>query len=150
MIGHVLLVSVLFLRCDSVPTSSAAIATQENTKLTAIQERISKTSEDGLRIIERVKRLEPVVSEQPSAARLIDIVDEYSAKKGRYNIIPVGWEASQKDDGHWKIVFYYQDFLDRYKAAEWEYDEETNKLYPFERDNAPQFWTSVRLKKKQP
>ena len=29
-------------------------------------------------------------------------------------------------------------------------NEESNKLYPFEVDNAPQFWTGVRLKKNQP
>ena len=150
MVRLLLLASVLLFGCDLTPTVSATIAFQDDAKLVAIQERISKTSQDGLRIIEKIKRLKPEVNEQRSAARLEDIVEVYSAKTGRYNIIPVGWEAAQKSNGRWKIVLYYQDFLDRYQAAEWEYNEESNKLYPFEVDNAPQFWTGVRLKKNQP
>jgi Tol biopolymer transport system component/thiol-disulfide isomerase/thioredoxin len=121
---------------------------QQDAKLAAILERISKTSPEGKQVIEKIKGLKPEVNERVSTKTLGEMVDEYSKNKGAYNIIPIGWEASQKkplvgeENGRWRVIFDYQDWQKQLLAAEWEYNADTNKLYPFERHNAPQFWNA--------
>ena len=43
--------------------------------------------------------------------------------------------------GRWRILLYYKDWQKEYQTAEWEYNPETNRLYPFERENAPGFFS---------
>ena len=125
---------------------------QQDAKLAAILERISTTSPEGKQVIEKIKVLKPEVNEQVSTKTLGEMVDEYAKNEGAYNITPIGWEASQKKplpdekNGRWKIVFYYQDWQKQLLAAEWEYNADTNKLYPFERHNALQFWNAAPQK----
>jgi hypothetical protein len=43
--------------------------------------------------------------------------------------------------GRSRIVFHYQDYQKQLLSAEWEFNEATGKLYPFEVTYAPQSWT---------
>jgi hypothetical protein len=91
-------------------------------------------------------RLKPEVNGMKSEESLERLVEDYCMNKGAYNIIPFGWKASQMENGHWKVIFHYQTFMKEYAAAEWEYDENKNKIYPFEKINAPTFWTPFKRK----
>jgi hypothetical protein len=141
----VLAVLLLSVACDK---KSAPVArTQKDPKIAAIEERISKTTADGKEMIEKVKAMKPEVNEQLSAKTVGEMVDKYTKEMGAaYNITPIGWEASQKKllpgekAGRWKIVFNYQDYQKQLLAAEWEYNSDTKKLYPFEEHNAPGFY----------
>jgi hypothetical protein len=119
---------------------------QKDPKIAAIEERISKTTPEGKDVIEKVKAMKPDVNAQISAKTLGEMADHYEKEMGAYNITSIGWEASQKKllpgakSQRWKIVFSYQDWQKQLLIAEWEYDPDTKKLYPFERDNAPGFY----------
>jgi hypothetical protein len=139
-----LMLVVVVAACDSKPASVAK--TQKDPKIAAIEERVSKTTPEGLAIIEKVKAMKPEVNEQLSSKTLGEKADDYSKNMGAYNIVPIGWEASKKKllpqekTGRWKVVFNYQDYQKQIVAAEWEYNSDTNKLYPFEKDHAPEFY----------
>jgi hypothetical protein len=143
----VVIVLVLFTACDH---KTAPVATaQKDPRVAAVEARISKTTPEGGVIIEKVKAMKPEVNEQLSTKTLGEMVDKYAKEMGpAYNITPIGWEASQKKllptdkTGRWKVVFNYQDYQKQLVAAEWEFNTDTNKLYPFEKDNAPGFWSS--------
>ncbi|MEK6408414.1 MAG: HEAT repeat domain-containing protein [Acidobacteriota bacterium] len=111
---------------------------QDDPKLAAILDRISNTSPQGKEIVEKIKDLKPEVNGRPSAMTLGATVKDHSESARIYK--PFGWEASQKMNGRWKIILHYQHVREQYKEAEWEFDPATNKLYPFEAQNAPQFW----------
>ncbi|MFY9553263.1 MAG: DUF3071 domain-containing protein [Blastocatellia bacterium] len=136
------IVAVLLLAvgCDKKPTSVARA--QKDPKIAAVEERIAKTTPEGKQVIEKVQGLKPEVNEQVSTKTVGEMVDEYAKTKGAYNITPIGWEASQKKTGRWKIAFSYQDWQKQLLTAEWEYDAATSKVYPFEKDNAPGFWSN--------
>ena len=142
----VLIVLVFFAACDQKPTSVARA--QKDPKIVAIEDRISKTTPEGKEIIEKVKAMKPEVNEQVSTKTIGEVVDDYAKNKGAYNITPIGWEAAQKKllpgakAARWKVAFSYQDWQKQLLTAEWEYDSETKKVYPFEKDNAPQFYSS--------
>lgn len=137
---------LLVAACDHKP---APVATaQKDPRIAAVEARISKTTPDGVLIIEKVKAMKPEVNEQLSTKTLAEMVDKYAKEMGAaYNITPIGWEASQKKVlpgaklPRWKVAFSYQDWQKQLLTAEWEYDAETNKLYPFEKANAPGFWS---------
>src|SRR5882672_2407186 len=121
------------------PTKSAA---PKDPKMAAIQERIDKTPPEGKQMIEKVLTMKPEVNDQPAGKTLGEIVDNYAKNNAEYNIKPIGWEASQKKSGRWKIAFNYQDWQKQYLLAEWEYNPESSKLYPFEFQNAKEFWVA--------
>jgi hypothetical protein len=133
---------VAFLAGCSQPQTGPASAsrTAKDPKLAAIEDRVKKTTPEGNQMVEKIKAMKPEVNDQVSGKSLGEIIDEYSKNKGIYNILPIGWEASEKKNKRWKLVFNYQDWQKQYLAAEWEYNPETNKLYPFEFDNAKGFW----------
>lgn len=135
-----LMLLLLVVACEKKPAPVAR--TQKDPKIAAIEERISKTTPEGKAIIEKVLAMKPEVNEQVSTKTLQEMVDDYAKNKGAYNIVSIGWEASQKKTGRWKVVFSYQDWQKQLLAAEWEYDSDTKKLYPFEKDNAPGFWSN--------
>lgn len=143
----VVAVLLLFAACDKKPAPVAK--TQKDPKIVVIEERISKTTPEGKLVIEKVKAMKPEVNEQISTKTVGEMVDKYTKEMGAaYNITPIGWDASQKKlqpgqkAGRWKVVFNYQDYQKQLLAAEWEYDSDTTKLYPFEKDNAPGFWSN--------
>ncbi|MEK6324020.1 MAG: hypothetical protein AABN33_20450 [Acidobacteriota bacterium] len=142
----VMAVLLLLLACDK---KSAPVArTQKDPKIAAIEERVSKTTPEGKLIIEKVLAMKPEVNEQVSTKTVGEMVDDYAKNKGAYNITTIGWEASLKKlrpaekAGRWKVVFNYQDWQKQLLAAEWEYNSDTNQLYPFDKDNAPQFYSN--------
>jgi hypothetical protein len=98
--------------------------------------------------------MKPEVNEQLSTKTLNEMVDEYAKNKGAYNINVIGWAAEQKKllpgekSGRWKVTFSYQDYQKQVLTAEWEFNADTNKLYPFEKDNAPGFFSSEGGEKK--
>ena len=111
--------------------------------MAAIQDRIDKTAPEGKQMIEKVLAMKPEVNDQPAGKTLGEIVDNYAKNNAEYNIKPIGWEASlKKSSGRWKIAFNYQDWQKQYIMAEWEYNPETKKLYPFEFQNAKEFWVA--------
>jgi hypothetical protein len=140
--------AVLLLSVGCAKKSASVATAQKDPKTAAAEDRISKTTPEGKRIIEKVQAMKPEVNEQLSTKTLGEMVDEYAKNKGAYNITPIGWEAAKKKvlsgekTGRWKVVFDYQDYQKQVRAAEWEYNTETNKLYPFEKENAKDFWSS--------
>ena len=78
-----------------------------------------------------------------SALPLERLIEINAKKKGEHNLTPIGWAAAIKRIGRWKIVFYYQDYDKKYQAAEWEYNPDEITLYPFDLNNAPQFWSGT-------
>jgi hypothetical protein len=125
--------------CADKPSPTTAKASKDP-KVAAIEDRVSKTTPEAKQMIEKAQAMKPEVNEQPSGKTLAEMVDEYAKNMGAYNISPIGWEASQKKTGKWKVVFHYQDYQKQLRVAEWEYDPGTNKLYPFEKENAKDFW----------
>jgi len=152
----IVLAAVLFLLagCAEKPAPVTAKAPKDP-KIAAIEDRISKTTPEGKQIISKAQAMKPEVNAQVSAKTLTEMVEEYAKNKGAYNISPIGWEASQKKllpgekAGRWKIAFSYQDYQKQLLTAEWEYNADGNKLYPFEKDNAPQFFGEAEKKGKK-
>jgi hypothetical protein len=136
-----LIILFLMLGCGQKPGPIKAKA-DKDPKVVAAEEKINKTSPEGKEIIEKVKAMKPEVNEQVSTKTLNEVVENYAKNMGNYNITPIGWEASKKKTERWKVVFYYQDYQKQFLAAEWEYDPQANKIYPFEMENARGFWTN--------
>jgi len=138
---------ILLVGCAQKPPAVKA-KSDKDAKVTAAEVRVSKNTPEAKQIIEKVQAMKPEVNEQFSTKTLSEMVDEYAKNKGAYNITPIGWEASKKKllpgekSGRWKVVFDYQDWNKQLLAAEWEYNADTNKLYPFEKDNAPGFFST--------
>jgi hypothetical protein len=137
--------AVLTTACAEKPAATRATVAKDP-KIAAAEEKINKTTPEGKAIIEKVLVMKPEVNERLSGQTLKEISDDYSQNKGAYNTIPIGWEASQKKPlpnektGRWKVIYHYQDYNKQQLAAEWEYNPETNKVYPFEFTNAPGFY----------
>jgi uncharacterized protein (DUF2126 family) len=154
IIPVVAVLALLVVACEHKP-APVATTTPKDPRVAAVQLRISKTTPEGVAIIEKVKAMKPEVNEQVSAKTLGEMADKYAKEMGAaYNITPIGWEASQKKllpgekTGRWRVIFNYQDYQKQLLAAEWEYNSDTNKLYPFERDNAPGFYDAPEPAKK--
>lgn len=139
--------------CAEKPAPVTAKANKDP-KIAAIEDRIAKTTPEGKQIIAKVQAMKPEVNEQLSTKTLSEVADDYSKNKGAYNISPIGWEASQKKllagekSGRWKVAFSYQDWQKQVLTAEWEYNADTNKLYPFEKENAVGFFSDEGAPKK--
>ena len=139
--------------CSEKPAPVTAKANKDP-KIAAIEDRIAKTTPEGKQIIAKAQAMKPEVNEQLSTKTLTEIADDYSKNKGAYNISPIGWEASQKKllagekSGRWKVAFSYQDWQKQVLTAEWEYNADTNKLYPFEKENAVGFFSNEGAPKK--
>lgn len=148
MLRIIAIAAALFLLagCESKPAAVTKAA--KDPKVAAVEERIAKTTEEGKQIIEKVKGLKPIVNEQVSTKTIGEMVDHYAKEMGVYNLTPIGWESSQKKalsgekNGRWKVAFDYFDFNKQLLIAEWEYNPDTGKVYPFEKDNAPGFYSS--------
>ena len=139
-----LLLFSLMIGCNEKPKEARAKPeAASDPKRAQVQEKIDKTTPEGKEMIEKVKGMKPEVNEQISALPLGEIVDDYAKNKGSFNIKVLGWEASQKKTNNWKIVLHFQDYNNQYRDAEWEYNAESKKLYPFELEQAPTFWTGV-------
>jgi hypothetical protein len=76
------------------------------------------------------------------------VVNDHSQSKSSDSLSAIGWEASQKANARWGVILHYQDSRAQYQKAEWEYDPETNRIYPFEHQNAPRFWPPNSLLRK--
>jgi len=144
---------ILFIAgCDHKP-APPAVKAQKDPKIAAIEDRIAKTTPEGKEIIQKAQGMKPEVNGLVSTKTIAEMVDDYAKTKGAYNITPIGWEASQKKlqtgqkKGKWKVAFGYQDWQKQVLVAEWEYDADVDKVYPFEKDNAPQFYSDEGAKK---
>jgi hypothetical protein len=141
----VLLILVFAAACHDKAAPAAKPAAKDP-KIVAAEEKIAKTTPEGKSMIEKVLAMKPKVNDQESGKTLKEKADTWAKDNGAYNIAPIGWAAEQKKPiasekvGRWKIVFHYQTYDKQFLAAEWEYNPETNELYPFEKTNAPGFW----------
>ena len=134
---------VVMVGCSGSQTAGPGKnAASKDPKMAAIQDRIDKTTVEGKQMIEKVRAMKPEVNDQPAGKTLGEIIDNYSKNNAEYNIKPIGWEASQKKSGRWKIGFNYQNWQKQYEMAEWEYNPESKKLYPFEFEHAKEFWVA--------
>jgi len=134
---------LLFAACGQKAGPVRATAAKDP-KVAAIEDKIQKTSPEGKEMIEKIKAMKPEVNDKVASKTLGEIVDDYAKNKGTYNINVIGWESSKKaSNGRWKAVLHYQDWQKAFLAAEWEYNPQNNKLYPFEVTNAPMFWTGL-------
>ena len=131
---------VVMAGCSQSAAPTAKSSPPKDPKMAAIQERIDKTTPEGKQIVQKVLAMKPEVNEQISGKTLGEVVDISAKNNAEYSIKPIGWEATQKKSGRWKIAFDYQDWQKQYVVAEWEYNPETNKVYPFEQDHAKEFW----------
>ena len=120
--------------------TSNAPAVSADPKRAAIDSAISKTTPEGKTIIEKVQGMKPQINDQASYKTLGEVIDDSTKNKGQYNIVGIGWEATQKKNGRWKVIYHYKSYAKEYLAAEWEYNPQDNTLYPFDLTNAPQFW----------
>jgi hypothetical protein len=132
---------MLFAACGQPPPPSKP-KVEKDPRLAAIEEKIAQTTPEGKSIIEKVLAMNPEVNEQTSGQTLGAIIDDFTKNKGAYNMEVIGWEASQKKNDRWKLVCHYKDYSGQFTAAEWEYNPQTNKVYPFEFKNAKDFWTA--------
>ena len=137
--------ALLFLLagCQDKPVQTNTKA-QKDPRTVAMEESIAKTTPEGKKILEKILAMKPEINGQKSTKTLSAVVDDFAKTKGGFNILPIGWEASQKKSGRWKAVFHYQEYTKDYKDAEWEYNPETDNLYPFDKDNAKVFWSSEK------
>lgn len=141
----VVAVLLLLIGCDSKPAPVAKAA--KDPKIAAIEDRISKMTGEAKQVVEKAQKMKPEVNEQLSTKTLAEMVDHYAKDMGAYNLTPIGWEAVQKKpvagekSGRWKVAFNYFDYGKQLLTAEWEYNPDTNKLYPFEKENAKGFWS---------
>jgi hypothetical protein len=141
------LAAIFLIGCGEKPAPVRQSAPKDP-RVASAEEKINKTTAEGKAMIEKVQGMKPEVNDQVSTKTLKEIVDDYAQNKGAYNISVIGWEASPKKlqpgqkEARWKIVFHYQDYQKQLLAAEWEFNPDSNKLYPFEVVNAPGFWTS--------
>jgi len=139
--------------CAEKPAPVTAKANKDP-KIAALEDKIAKTTPEGKQTIAKVQAMKPEVNEQLSTKTLSEMVDEYAKNKGAYNISVIGWAAEQKKllpnekSGRWKVTFSYQDYQKQVLTAEWEFNADTNKLYPFEKDNAPGFFSDEGAPKK--
>jgi hypothetical protein len=137
------LAAALFVTaCGQPQQAPTTQRTAKDPRVTAIEERVAKTTGEGKKMIERAKGLKPLVNEQLSGKTLGEVVDDFANNKGAYNINVIGWEASEKKNKRWKIVLNFQDYQKAFLAAEWEYNPETGYLYPFELQNAKIFFAA--------
>jgi hypothetical protein len=127
---------------EQVRLSARSTLPMIDRQLAPILQAISMTSPEGLQIIDQIKELKPEVNGQPSVLTLGQAVKDDSRKKDSDGLRQIGWEASQKTNGRWQVVLHYRDNQAQFQKAEWEYDPETNRVYPFELLNAPRFWTA--------
>ncbi len=136
------LILLLFLAgCQDKPAQTNTKAQQKEPKLVAIEEAIAKTTPEGKKILEKAQGMKPEINGQKTTKALSAVIDNFAKNKSSFNILPIGWSASQKKSGRWKVMFHYQEYTKQYQDAEWEYNPETDKLYPFEKDNAMQFYS---------
>src|SRR5262249_29405014 len=127
---------------DKAGPSSKASADSTDPKMAAIKADIAKTTPEGIAMIEKAKAMKPQVNGQASSKTLSEVIDDWSKNKGEYNIREIGWEAAQKKNGRWKLIYHYRPYTKEYLAAEWEYNPQDNNLYPSDLNNAPQFWAA--------
>lgn len=150
----ILFAAILMTLAGCAEKPAPVTAKAKDPKVAAIEDRVSKTTSEGKQIIAKVQAMKPEVNEQVSMKTLSEMSDQYSKDMGAYNISPIGWEATQKKllpgekSGRWKVAFNYQDYQKQFLTAEWEYNADTNKLYPFEKDNAPGFFSDEGAPKK--
>jgi len=129
---------LLVLALSLAPLQQDTAIQNEEARLKAINEEIAKTTSKGKEIIDLVKLMVPEVNGASSTLPLERLV-EIAEKEKR--VTAVGWAASIKSNRRWRIVFYYRDDSRTYQAAEWEYNPDQFSLYPFDLNNAPQFWS---------
>lgn len=104
------------------PTLAMAGA-QDDPRLVSIKERISRTTPRGKQIIERVLRTKIEINEEISPRPFSQMIQ-------RVPIHVIGWEASPKRFGRWRIILHYHqdNRMQSYDEAEWEYKPKTGKL----------------------
>jgi hypothetical protein len=137
--------TVLVSACGSPPAPIKARA-EKSPQEAALEKKIAATTEEGKQFIEQAKGMKPEVNDQISAKTLGEKVEDFSKNNGSYNITPIGWEAAQKGirpgekSARWKVLYHYKSYDGQLLTAEWEYNPDTKKLYPWEKTNAPTFW----------
>src|SRR5215471_2198646 len=139
---------ILALAMCFVPLVQEGPVQNEDARLKAIKEEIAKTAPEGKEIIERVKQMLPEVNGKLSTLPLDKLVENYVKEK---NLVPVGWAAAKllewvstntlRSGSLWQIRLLYQMDTKEYRSAQWRYDSETRRLYPFDEGNAAQFWS---------
>jgi hypothetical protein len=129
---------LLALAVFSMLLTQETAVQNEEARLKAINDEIAKTTSKGKEIIELVKLMMPEVNGRSSTLSLERLVEVAEKEKG---VTVIGWAASIKRNGRWRIVLYYRDNSPNYQAAEWEYNPDQFSLYPFDLNNAPQLWS---------
>lgn len=122
---------------------------EENLNLARIAEQISRTSPEGLEIIDRARKSIPEIQSHLSAKNLGAAVEDWINGRGDFNINPIGWAASKTTTGDWMLSFYFEGKEGKLTKATWEYKPERNVLLPAEFTNATMFWVR-RSENKRP
>lgn len=147
LLTSVLAATIAFAGCDQQQQAGPAKSqAAEDPKIKAVKDSIAKMTPEETAVVEKVKAMKPELNGLASGRPLSEEINDYATTKGAFNIIPVGWTASRKTasgrEKRWKVIFNYQDFKKQFVTAEWEYDPDTNKVYPFDQENARIFWSN--------
>ncbi|HEU4390766.1 MAG TPA: hypothetical protein VFV34_23375 [Blastocatellia bacterium] len=131
--------------CGQQP-GPAASKPAEDPKLKSLKDAVAKMTPEEQAVVEKVKGMKPEFNGMPSGRTLAEEVNDYATQKGAFNISVIGWVASRKSaagrEKRWRILLHYQNYTKQFVTAEWEYDPDTNKVYPFDQEQARIFWSA--------
>src|SRR5262245_9386923 len=152
LLTSVLASTLVLAGCDQQQQAGPAKSqAAEDPKVKAVKDSIAKMTTEEAAVVEKVKAMKPEINETPSGRPLSEEISEHARVS---NITPVGITASRKTaagrEKRWKVLFSYQDAKKQFVTAEWEYDTETNKIYPFDQDIARTFCSSPHPDPKAP
>jgi hypothetical protein len=113
------------------PTLAVARA-QDDPRLASIKERISKTTPRGRRMIEKALGTKLEIFGRLTQQSLNELIQRQPTSDNN-----IGWEASPKRFGRWRIVLHYKNLnhIQRYFEAEWDYNPKTSRLVVVEPNN---------------
>lgn len=145
VLTSVLIFTAILVGCGQQPGPTSS-KPAEDPKLKSIKDAVAKMTPEEQAVVEKVKGMKPEFNGMASKRTLAEEVDEYATQKGAFNISVIGWVASRKTaagrEKRWKVLLHYQDYNKRFVTAEWEYDPDTNKIYPFDQEQARIFWSA--------
>jgi hypothetical protein len=82
------------------------------------------------KIVKRALATKPQVNGKPLAQTLEQSLKDAATRNGKYNIYPIGWEASKKKNGEWRLIYHFWDYRGDHQSAEWEFNPDTGELIP--------------------
>ena len=132
-------------RSDALSKSSypASPLPRKDPRMFAIEEAARRTPPEAKKIIEQAQLATPEFERSRATKTLVEMIEDSTQAEGLYRIEPLGWDASQADDGKWRLNFHYHRWPSLYLATEWEYDVKADRLRLLKSEHGPEFWMTV-------